>query len=146
MGPYFEFLAGLALALTWGGMTFFSTVLAPLVFTKLPSETAGAFIREVFPWYYLALGITALLALLFLLPGIGRGLAWPAALAALTLAGFVVARQVLMPRINRARDRRTAGDPGAGRRFQRLHRVSVLINGLQWLALLAALWMLWRPA
>ena len=44
-------LAGLALALTWGGMTFFSAVMAPLVFTKLPLETAGAFIREVFPWH-----------------------------------------------------------------------------------------------
>ena len=83
---------------------------------------------------------------MLLLPGVGRGLAWPAALSALTLAGFVLARQVLMPRINRARDGEVAGDPGAGLRFQRLHRLSVVINGLQWLALLAALWILWRPA
>jgi len=42
--------------LTWGGMTFFSTVMAPFVFTKLPLETAGPFIRAVFSWYYLAIG------------------------------------------------------------------------------------------
>lgn len=146
MNHYLELLAVLALALTWGGMTFFSAVMAPLVFTKLPYETAAAFIRAVFPWYYLTLGSTTLIALFLLLPGVGRGLAWPAALSALTLAGFVLARQVLMPQINRPRDGEVAGDREAGLRFQRLHRLSVVINGLQWLALLAALWTLWRPA
>ena len=140
--PFFAVFAGLALALTWGGMTFFSAVLAPLVFSKLPQETAGAFIRQVFPRYYLAMGVTTLAALLCLLPGIGRGFGWPAALSALTLLGFVFARQVLMPAINRARDARLAGDASAGERFKRLHGVSVLINGAQWLAIMAALWML----
>ena len=37
--------SGLSLALTSGGMSFSSLVMAPLVFTKLPFETAGAFIR-----------------------------------------------------------------------------------------------------
>lgn len=37
--------SGLSLTLTFGGMSFFSSVMAPLVFTKLPFETAGAFIR-----------------------------------------------------------------------------------------------------
>jgi hypothetical protein len=136
-----DLFAGTALALTFGGMTFFSAVMAPLVFTKLPLDTAGAFIREVFPWYYLAMGATTLAALLALLPGIGAGLGWAAALCALALAGFVVARQVLMPRINQARDAQLAGEAGAGRRFGRLHGMSVLINGAQWLAVLAALWM-----
>jgi hypothetical protein len=35
MNHYLELVAVLALALTWGGMTFFSVVMAPLVFTKL---------------------------------------------------------------------------------------------------------------
>jgi len=137
-------LAGLALALTWGGMTFFSAVVAPLVFTKLPLETAGAFIREVFPWYYLTMGLTTLLAVLLLLPVIEAGVGWPAALSVFALIGFVMARQVLMPRINEARDAELAGDAGAGKRFKRLHGVSVLINGAQWLAIFAALWMLIR--
>jgi hypothetical protein len=137
-----EVLAGLALSLTFGGMTFFSAVMAPLVFTKLPFDTAGAFIREVFPWYYLSMGGSSLAALLLLLPGIGEGLAWPAALAGLALAGFLLARQWLMPTINRARDAQVQGDPAAGERFRRLHGLSVLINGVQWLAVLVALWLI----
>ena len=42
-----------ATALLFGSMVFFSAVMAPLVFTKLDAETAGRFIRQVFPWYYL---------------------------------------------------------------------------------------------
>jgi hypothetical protein len=137
-----ELLAGLALALTFGGMTFFSAVMAPLVFARLPGETAGAFIRQVFPWYYLSMGVTTLAALLTLLPGVGAGRGWPALLSALALAGFVFARQVLMPLINRARDAAVAGDAAAGERFRRLHGLSVMINGIQWLAVLGALWIL----
>lgn len=136
-----DLLAGLALALTFGGMSFFSAVMAPLVFTKLPFVTAGAFIRAVFPWYYLAMGGTTLIAFLLLLPGMGRGLGWSAAFSGLALVGFVVARQMLMPRINLARDAQVAGDPIAGLRFKRLHRLSVVINVAQWFAILAALWL-----
>lgn len=132
-------IAGLALALTFGGMTFFSAVMAPLVFTKLPAETAGAFIRAVFPWYYLTLGATTLVALLALLPGIAGSTTWEAVLTAGVLVGFLYARQVLMPRINAARDAGLAGDPNAGRRFGRLHRASVAVNGVQWLAILLVL-------
>jgi hypothetical protein len=56
----FQVSAGLTLALAFGGMTFFSAVMAPLVFTKLPFDTAGAFIRQVFPWYYLTIGAVSL--------------------------------------------------------------------------------------
>jgi hypothetical protein len=132
-------IAGLALALTFGGMTFFSAVMAPLVFTKLPAETAGTFIRAVFPWYYLTLGATTLVALLALLPGVAGSTPWEAMVTALILLGFVYARQVLMPRINRARDAELAGQQDAGRRFQRLHRASVAVKGIQWLAALLAL-------
>lgn len=134
-----DVFAGLALALTFGGMTFFSAVVAPMVFTKLPADRAGAFIREIFPWYYLTMGITTLLAFLFLLPAAGHG--WAAGLTGLVLVGFVFARQVLMPMINRTRDAQTAGDADASSRFKRLHGLSVIINALQWLAVLAALWM-----
>jgi hypothetical protein len=102
------------LALTFGGMTFFSAVMAPLVFTKLPAETAGAFIRAVFPWYYLSLGAATLVALLALLPGVTGSAPWKAILTALILLGFIYARQVLMPRINQARDPRLAGEQDVG--------------------------------
>jgi hypothetical protein len=55
-------VATLALALTFGGMTFFSAVMAPLVFDKLPLKVAGPFIRQVFPWYYLTMGVAVLIA------------------------------------------------------------------------------------
>jgi hypothetical protein len=126
----FQLVAGLALALAFGAMTFFSAVMAPLVFTKLPFETAGGFIRQVFPWYYLSVGSVSALAAVALVFGAEQVAALLAALAA---AGFWFARQVLMPRINAARD------AGAHARFERLHRISVAINGAQWLLLAAAL-------
>jgi hypothetical protein len=49
------------------------------------------------------MGLTTMVALLLLLPGIGTGLGWPAILSAFSLFGFVLARQVLMPKINEAR-------------------------------------------
>jgi hypothetical protein len=132
-------VAGLALAITFGGMTFFSGVMTPLVFSKLPLKTAGPFVRQVFPWYYLVMGVTALIALAALQFGAGLSASWDVALAALVLAGFAFARQVLMPMINRARDAEMAGVLGASRRFRRLHMLSVVINTLQWLAVLVLL-------
>jgi hypothetical protein len=134
-----KILAVVALAVCFGGMTFFSLVLAPLVFRKLPPQTAGAFIREVFPWYYLTMGTTTLVALLLLLPGISDGQGWSPLFSAIALGGFVFARQVLMPMINRARDAKLTGDEQAGQRFKRLHALSVVLNAGQWLAVLAAL-------
>jgi hypothetical protein len=60
-----------------------------------------------------------------------------AALSLATALGFLLARQVLMPAINAARDAAMA-DPAAARRFDRLHRASVMLNGVQVLLLLAA--------
>ena len=137
--PVSHIITGLALALTFGGMTFFSGIMAPLVFTKLPIETAGTFIRQLFPWYYLTMGVTTVVALVGLALGTSGIASLEAGLTALVLLGFVYARQSLMPMINRARDAELAGDSEAGARFTRLHRLSVLINGLQWFAVLAAL-------
>ena len=137
--PVSHIVTGLALALTFGGMTFFSGVMAPLVFTKLPIDTAGQFIRQLFPWYYLTMGIATLVALVALALGGSGFTSWEIGLTALVLMGFIYARQSLMPTINKARAAELAGDSQAGARFTRLHRLSVLINGLQWFAVLAAL-------
>ncbi len=137
--PISHVITGVALALTFGGMTFFSAVMAPLVFTKLPFETAGGFIRQVFPWYYLSMGTTTLIALLALLFSASPTASWEGALVGLVLLGFIFARQVLMPLSNRARDEELAGSAGAAHRFKRLHQASVLINSAQWVAVLAAL-------
>lgn len=138
-----EIVAGLLLALVLGGTAFFSFVFSPLVFLKLPAETAGPFIRQVFPWYFLTIAVIFALAsvALALAPGY-PGLAVLAGTMALLGA---LNRQVVMPRINRFRDRMLAGDGGARTRFDRLHRASVGINLLQLFAAGLALAMVLAP-
>lgn len=130
-----DVVALVAVALVFGSMTFFSFVMAPLVFMELGAETAGRLVRRVFPWYYLLVAVGAGIGALALAPG------GPVAalLMAGVCAGAVLARQGLMPAINASRDRATAGDRLAGRRFDRLHRASVVINGVQLVATLAVL-------
>jgi hypothetical protein len=120
----------LAAAVLLGSMAFFSAVIAPLVFIKLDSATAGRFIRSVFPWYYLVVLVFAAVAAAALAAGrpVDAGI-----MAAVALAAWV-SRQLLMPRINACRDRALAGDAAAGRRFDALHRASVWINAAQLLA------------
>ena len=126
-------IAMFAAALCLGGMLFFSAVMAPLVFTKLPADSAGAFIREVFPWYYLYVAGTSGVAALGLL-----ALNAPAAALMAIVCGLALyARQILMPRINRLRDASRAGDQDARARFQRSHRLSVFINAGQILVVAA---------
>jgi Domain of unknown function (DUF4149) len=123
----FVFLAVLPCAALFGGMLFFAFMMAPLIFLKLPAETAGGFIRQVFPVYYLtAAGLAALTAAL---AALGRPV--EGAVMALVALGFLLARQILMPRINAARDAQLGGDGTAAARFTRLHRASVILNAVQ---------------
>ncbi len=120
-----------SLALLFGGMVFFAAVVAPLVFTRLPFDVAGPFIRQVFPVYYLwVLGCSAAAAVA-LFP-----LSKPAAGILAAVAGLAVwLRQGLMPRINALSDRAQAtGDAEAKRGFDRMHRLSVVANLLQLVA------------
>ncbi|WP_052214003.1 DUF4149 domain-containing protein [Belnapia sp. F-4-1] len=128
-------LASLSLALLLGGMAFFVAVVAPLVFTKLPPEWAGRFIRQLFPVYYLWLIATAGIAALALAPGRPKDALAMALVAALT----IWLRQGLMPRINRLSDAAQAGDAAAKPRFDRAHRLSVLLNFAQLVLAVAVL-------
>lgn len=122
-----NYIALFATAALFGSMLFFSMVMAPLIFVKLGGDNAGRFIRQVFPWYYLvviALSAIAALALVFSRPVDGALLAGVAGIGLVTRLG-------LMPIINRARDAMLGGDGAAKKRFSRLHRLSVWINGLQ---------------
>lgn len=132
---FLNYLSLFATATLFGGMVFFSAVMAPLIFVKLGGENAGRFIRQVFPWYYLfvvALAALAALALLFSRPVDGAILAGVAGVG-------VATRKILMPRINRARDAMLGGDPVSEKRFSRLHRLSVWINAAQILAIAVVL-------
>ncbi|MEL6678748.1 MAG: DUF4149 domain-containing protein [Pseudomonadota bacterium] len=119
-----------ALAVLFGGMVGFSFLFSPLVFIKLPIETAGPFIRQVFPSYFAA--ILALFALIAVLAA-----NWIAGLMAVLAA---LNLWVLMPRINALRDRQLAGDAAAKAQFDLLHRGSVVINFVQ---IAAAAWLLY---
>ena len=127
-------------AALWGGMLFFAGLYAPLVFIKLEPDVAGRFIRQVFPAYYFTMGLTSGAAAIALLIG-DRSRGAEVVLLLVVCAGFWFARQILMPRINHARDLKLAGNEVEGHRFERLHRLSVAINGAQ---LVAALFVLAR--
>ena len=124
-------LAALATALALGGMTFFSFAMAPLVFRTLDRESAAAFMRAAFPLYYrLMAALTGAAAVL----GWGRPETFP---LIAVCAVLVYLWLVFLPRVNRYRDAKMAGDEDATRSFGRLHRISVIVNLALMLILLA---------
>ena len=130
-----EVVALYVIAGTLGAMLFFAIGVAPTVFQALPAEQAGLFLRKLFPRYYLSLiiGSTA------------GGLLWlgtqplASGVCLLIAVSTLWIRQWLVPRINALRDRELSGDVSAGEEFARLHRLSVVINMVQLLALLGIL-------
>ena len=116
-----------------GSMLFFAVTVAPTVFRSLPEAEAGRFLRALFPQYYLW-GL--ILALITAVAAITSSLLLTGT-CVLIAALFVYARQVLIPRINRARDDDKQGVDGAAKHFKKLHLRSVMINGFQLLALLS---------
>ena len=131
--------AGLvAVAAVFGGMLFFALVYAPLVFIKLGTETGGRFIREVFPVYYVAMGAVSIAAAVPLAFGSAARGGDALTMACIGIV-FFLARFVLLPVINRNRDAGLAGDLEAKRRFDALHRASVIVNAIQMLAVLVVL-------
>ena len=130
-----ETLALYVVAATLGAMLFFAVGVAPTVFQALPIEEAGLFLRKLFPRYYLALIVGSGVAggLWISSAPMAAAVCWLIALSTLWI------RQSLVPRINQLRDAELAGDAAAGARFATLHRVSVIINMVQLLALVALL-------
>lgn len=130
-----ETLALYVVAATLGAMLFFAVGVAPTVFQALPIAEAGLFLRTLFPRYYLALIVGSGLAggLWISSAPLAAAVCWLIALSTLWI------RQSLVPRINQLRDADLAGDAAAGKRFATLHRVSVIINMVQLLALVSLL-------
>ena len=134
-------VATLAVATAWGSMLFFVVAIAPSVFRFLEPAVAGRFIRRLFPIYYLTLLLICAVATAFLIPALPD--AWlEFALLALVTVGFALARQWLMPTINRFSDAMQAGDKASGAKFQRWHMASVVLNGVQMLVVLYVLYRL----
>ena len=95
------------LALIIGGMFFFAAIMTPLVFTKLPPEISGPFIRKTFPVYSQAMAGMTLAAALSL---------WSYSESVYLISVvilFLWAWLWLMPRINRYRDEQLKGNEKA---------------------------------
>ena len=134
--PLFELLAAFFVAILLGGMIFFPSVVAPTVFKSLDQDSAGQFLRRLFPTYYIFIIVTSLIggALLLSKPILAVALF-------ITAASTLLVSQVLVPKINTWRDRELAGDEAAAALFNAGHRASVIINLVQ---LAAIIWVFWR--
>jgi prepilin signal peptidase PulO-like enzyme (type II secretory pathway) len=105
-------------AVLFGGMVLYSFGFAAFVFSALPTDTARTTIRKAFPHFYSFVIVAAVLA---------AGLSWSndstsAALLLAVAVTAVLARQILMPAINRATDNKQTS------RFKWLHGASVLLT------------------
>ena len=117
-----ELLIKIIPALVLGSMLFFSIAIAPKIFTVLPSEEAGKFVRSIFPVYYMFNGLQYLvLTTLMLYTGKSGNILY---ISSLILFLFIVSNYFLMPQINKSRD------VDNQKKFKVLHFLSVVINFL----------------
>ena len=121
----------IACSLLLGSMVFFAAVVAPSAFRFLTQDMSGQYLRGVFPRYYLWCAILGVLAAALAVPVSAAA----GVVLAIVAAAFIAVRQLLLPRINAAREARLAGDAAGQARFASLHRISVIINLSQMLAL-----------
>ena len=117
-----ELLIKIIPALVLGSMLFFSIAIAPKIFTVLPSEEAGKFVRSIFPVYYMFNGLQYLvLTILMLYTGKSGNILY---ISFLILFLFIVSNYFLMPQINKSRD------VDNQKKFKLLHFLFVVINFL----------------
>ena len=103
-------------------MIFFPVVVATSVFKVLDENQSSKFLRIFFPKYYLfglVLTLTGLIIAIFDKNNMSL------IVFLLIIIGFLFSRQFLMPIINKAKDNNNE------KKFNILHRVSVLINFIQ---------------
>ena len=103
-------------------MIFFPVVVATSVFKVLDEKQSSKFLRIFFPKYYL---FGLVLSLLGLIISIFEKNNFSLIVFILLILGFVFSRQFLMPIINKAKDDNNE------KKFNTLHRFSVLINFIQ---------------
>jgi hypothetical protein len=130
------FIYLLSLVCWLGGMIFFSIFSAPVIFQVLTRADAGKVVSGIFPRYYLLgyiAGAVALVLALYFCVLRNERLWWILSAAALALAlGLTVyAGAVLRPRIDAIHLVAEEQNPDTARKaeFDRLHRLSVSLNG-----------------
>jgi hypothetical protein len=137
----------LSLACWLGGIVFFSFFTAPAVFgSGIPLPEAGKVISTIFPRYYLlgyVAGIVALLLALYFTAARPVRLAWGATaiFLAVALGLTFYAGAIVRPQVDAIRTvaEESTPDPARKAEFDRLHRLSVYLNGAALLLNLAAL-------
>jgi hypothetical protein len=126
----------LSLVCWLGAVIFFSAFVAPVIFTQLPIAEAGKVVGVIFPRYYLlgygAGTIAMALAVHFAISRAARG--WwsgTAILLAVALALTLYAGMVVRPAVDAIRQVAEEPNPDPARKaeFDRLHRLSVTLNG-----------------
>lgn len=130
-------LATVTSGILFGAMVFFPSVVAPNVFKALSEDDGGAFLRRLFPSYYVFIIVFSALtaALSYTQPIVAIGFACVA-------ISTLMVRQLLVPKLNAWRDEGKAGDAAALKRFDSGHRLSVIINLLQMVFVIIGLWIL----
>ncbi|HVN91587.1 MAG TPA: DUF4149 domain-containing protein [Candidatus Binataceae bacterium] len=143
------FIYLLSLVVWLGGMIFFSAFTAPAVFSVLSTADAGKVVGTIFPRYYIlgyVAGVISTILGFYFAFGRGPRLWWSFAGIALAIGlGLTFyAGTALRPRINAIRSVNTDPnpDPAMKAEFDKLHRLSVMLNGgaivLNLLALLSS--------
>jgi p-aminobenzoyl-glutamate transporter AbgT len=127
----------LALACWLGGMIFFALLMAPVVFSTLPISEAGKVMATLFPRYYvlgyIAGGIACVLAIYFTAANVAR-LWWGFTTVALVIALALTfyAGLIVRPQVDAIRTVNEEPNPDPARKaeFDRLHQLSVSLNGV----------------
>ncbi|MGA7872261.1 MAG: DUF4149 domain-containing protein [Candidatus Binatus sp.] len=134
-----------ALGCWLGGIVFFSFFTAPAVFTVLPRPEAGQLISTIFPRYYMLgyiAGTVSLVLAIYLTAVRGPRMWWgiTTLVLAIALAISFYAGTVILPRADAIRTVNEEPNPDPARKaeFDRLHGMSVTLNGAVLLLNLAA--------
>ena len=111
-----------------GIMIFFSFVVAPIAFSSLNKESYSAFIRKIFPYYYLInLVLSVVVILIFIYLDIFEIKFY---LISLTAILFFISNYLLMPLINKF------SDQNLQQKFKYSHLLSVILNFIQMFCLI----------
>jgi hypothetical protein len=151
MDMLLNYLHQLAAGLLIGKVVFLSFMVAPIMAQTLEAEAFGKTVRRLFPEYYLlgmgsaAIALASLMGLA-VLHGAGYLMIVSMALWAGVLASETYSRSWVTPHSNAMRDQlkqqelHGAVDPGLKKKWDRVHRQSVVLNSLVLLAGLILIW------
>jgi len=118
-------------ALQFGGMAYFAFIFSPMIFKFMVPEEASRFLRQIFPAYYRLSAAISIFPALMLIPVQSYHIEVGTLLAVAVI--FLFAARVLVPMSNAARDANNVS------KFKIVHRISVSIYMVQWVAIFIVL-------